>query len=643
MLQFSRGNNSTEGRQILQSIPPSLVVFSQSFTPIAASANSEPSCDLQLPIVAESIERDLSLLKESLYIQKPPLDERKYQYFKLKPSGLLGVAIADGEDSTGAVAVSVGCGYFHDPVKVPGVAHLLEHMIFLGTKRDPRPSRWDTLISSVAGNHNAYTEAEKTVFYFSAPSPVIPVLLEEFKHHLLEPLLSYEQYATEVMAVDLEHEKNKPSQNRVAVELALNLAPECNVAKKFGTGNYETLCTEPQKLDLDMIEQLRQFHSKCYIPKNMVISIKLGKKRHNDGESTPEEDQYNLLEIEEIVQDIFGNEMTLTKEVGESGEATVPDTASASPSKSYSWHPDLSSRIPVGQMGNQYSEKHSDESDRQEKTHSTTNSKQHESLKEIDGANMASSSNKWEKKLSPLSFIQTKNTQEALSNEIMKDLTASHSFVSQQNMSPINSLSMRDMGSQQLIDKQISQNFGLKNQPKMNRRILIRIPQNYGWKQQLTIFWSIPIGREENLFYSEFQILNLIQYWFEYPGESSLLNVLKVDGLVSGLEYFDYITTQYAIVGIFCDLTDAGFLNFEKVIRYVDAYVDKLHETLQGNSNTASESSAYISSFFKEHSRMSKFAWEFHEKQGSVEIAVQCAKNAMDFPHRPDVRTKRAK
>jgi nardilysin len=65
-----------------------------------------------------------------------------------------------------AVAMAVGVGSFHEmPGKEPhGLAHLLEHMLFMGSDKHPTENAYDDYLSRHGGFSNAFTEAECTMY-----------------------------------------------------------------------------------------------------------------------------------------------------------------------------------------------------------------------------------------------------------------------------------------------------------------------------------------------------------------------------------------------------------------------------------------------------------------------------------------------
>ncbi len=65
-----------------------------------------------------------------------------------------------------AAALCVGAGSFSDPVALPGLAHFVEHMVFMGSEKYPDENSFDTFVQKSGGSDNASTDCETTVFYF---------------------------------------------------------------------------------------------------------------------------------------------------------------------------------------------------------------------------------------------------------------------------------------------------------------------------------------------------------------------------------------------------------------------------------------------------------------------------------------------
>ena len=63
-----------------------------------------------------------------------------------------------------AAALCVGAGGFHEPKDAPGLAHFLEHMVFMGSKKYPDENKFDEFLSARNGWSNAYRLGFKQIF-----------------------------------------------------------------------------------------------------------------------------------------------------------------------------------------------------------------------------------------------------------------------------------------------------------------------------------------------------------------------------------------------------------------------------------------------------------------------------------------------
>ena len=74
-------------------------------------------------------------------INKSPNDPRKYSTFTLK-NGIEVVTVSDPKLATSAATLSIGVGQFQDPENAQGIAHFLEHMIFMGSEKYKSPNEY---------------------------------------------------------------------------------------------------------------------------------------------------------------------------------------------------------------------------------------------------------------------------------------------------------------------------------------------------------------------------------------------------------------------------------------------------------------------------------------------------------------------
>ena len=77
--------------------------------------------------------RPVERLTDSL--ETPTLDNRKYRLVVLQPNQLEVLLVHDADTDKASAAMDVNVGNFSDENDFPGLAHAVEHMLFMGTKK----------------------------------------------------------------------------------------------------------------------------------------------------------------------------------------------------------------------------------------------------------------------------------------------------------------------------------------------------------------------------------------------------------------------------------------------------------------------------------------------------------------------------
>ena len=80
-------------------------------------------------------------------MEKSVNDDQKYRLITLE-NKLTAMLICSPDTDQAAAAMDVNVGYFSDPEELPGLAHFLEHMLFLGTKKYPNENSYSEFLSS---------------------------------------------------------------------------------------------------------------------------------------------------------------------------------------------------------------------------------------------------------------------------------------------------------------------------------------------------------------------------------------------------------------------------------------------------------------------------------------------------------------
>jgi insulysin len=76
--------------------------------------------------------------------------------------------------------LSVGVGSLHDPEEYCGLAHFLEHMLFLGTEKYPDSAEYRDYLTKNGGNSNAYTAELETNYHFEVSHEGLLGALDRF-------------------------------------------------------------------------------------------------------------------------------------------------------------------------------------------------------------------------------------------------------------------------------------------------------------------------------------------------------------------------------------------------------------------------------------------------------------------------------
>ena len=171
-------------------------------------------------------------------------EEREYLTLN---NGLKVILVSDPEETKNKVALNVKAGYRDDPEDVPGMAHFLEHMLFLGTISNPSPSTYRDFISKNGGYNNATTYYDSTSYYLRIQPKKLEEALELFSQQFTEPLFSEEYIAKEKKVINAEFQYRKDSVYRQTASVAKHAFFEDHNLSKFGTGNTKSLSAYDDK------------------------------------------------------------------------------------------------------------------------------------------------------------------------------------------------------------------------------------------------------------------------------------------------------------------------------------------------------------------------------------------------------------
>src|SRR5205809_587722 len=93
-----------------------------------------------------------------------PTDTAVFRRFTLD-NGMRVLLVSDSRFNKSAASLAVVTGQIDDPREREGLAHFLEHMLFLGTEKYPEVTEYGNFIRSNGGRNNAYTSTDHTNYH----------------------------------------------------------------------------------------------------------------------------------------------------------------------------------------------------------------------------------------------------------------------------------------------------------------------------------------------------------------------------------------------------------------------------------------------------------------------------------------------
>jgi secreted Zn-dependent insulinase-like peptidase len=200
-------------------------------------------------------------------------DQRQYETFLLS-NRLKVLVISDPDTDKAAAAMDVFVGSSRDPKDRQGLAHFLEHMLFLGTKKYPTPGEYQDFVSTRGGNHNAYTAFEHTNYFFDIDKDYLEPALDRFAQFFIAPLFTPEYVDREKNAVHSEYQSRKKDDDTRLHQVWKRVANPRHPFSNFNVGNLDTLS---DRKGAKLRDELIAFYSRHYSA-NIMTLVVLGRE-----------------------------------------------------------------------------------------------------------------------------------------------------------------------------------------------------------------------------------------------------------------------------------------------------------------------------------------------------------------------------
>ena len=184
---------------------------------------------------------------------------------KILPNGLKALLISDPDTEQSAASLGVNIGSLSDNLDEFGLAHFCEHLLFMGTEKYPSENEYENYLSKNGGNSNAYTDLDKTIFYFNVDNDAFEGAIDRFAQFFISPKFNEGSVEREINAVNSEFSKNKNNDAWRMYQLFKSELAKDSPFNKFSTGNKETL-NHP-----DIRERLLKMYNKYYSSEIMYL------------------------------------------------------------------------------------------------------------------------------------------------------------------------------------------------------------------------------------------------------------------------------------------------------------------------------------------------------------------------------------
>ncbi|MFH1642988.1 MAG: pitrilysin family protein [Nanoarchaeota archaeon] len=165
-----------------------------------------------------------------------------------------------------AIQVTVKCGSNNESLKINGISHFIEHMLFEGTQKRPDAKTISNEIESLGGELNAYTSNERTGFYVKVPKKHYLKAIDLISDIVRNPLFDEKNIEKErkIILKEINLHKDEP---RFHQWVLFQQALFKNLPAKNPTSGSEKSVRSLKRSDL------LAYYKKYYVPSNMILSI----------------------------------------------------------------------------------------------------------------------------------------------------------------------------------------------------------------------------------------------------------------------------------------------------------------------------------------------------------------------------------
>ncbi len=182
------------------------------------------------------------------------------------PNGLTVLLKENHTAPVTAVYLHVKAGYFQESDTWNGIAHVIEHLLFKGTARRPKPEQIASEIRDAGGVLNAGTYYEETNYYIVVPSDKAALALDIQADMIQSSLIDADELARELEVIVQESMMKRDNPGAMLNETLHEMAHDMHRIRRWRIGHPETLRGFRR-------EDLLGFLAQNYAPNHMILSV----------------------------------------------------------------------------------------------------------------------------------------------------------------------------------------------------------------------------------------------------------------------------------------------------------------------------------------------------------------------------------
>ena len=198
-------------------------------------------------------------------VVKSPNDDRDYRYITLD-NNMRALLVSDSTTDKSAAALAALRGSYDEPAERPGLAHFLEHMLFIGTEKYPELDGYQSFLARHGGSSNAYTAGDHTNYFFDVQPSAFDEALDRFAQFFIAPLLDPNYVDREKKAVHSEYQLQLKDDGWRGFAVQKKSMNPDHPGTRFNIGSLETL-------DGDVQSDLIKFFNANYSADQMTLVV----------------------------------------------------------------------------------------------------------------------------------------------------------------------------------------------------------------------------------------------------------------------------------------------------------------------------------------------------------------------------------